>query len=177
MGGRGASSSIATGRKETTLGEKFAQSNVSRKLSELRSEDYDKYVKELEKWQIGKADKNNFFESTVANWERVEKPKREPDYISRDSKGKISSKYWYTDEGVYRESNHWGKNVATCDWFLGGYNKSSDKSIKVGSKKVGYAKFKDFQMKPMAHLIADKYVLQNFNTPNLKSVIQKYYKK
>ena len=176
MGGRGASSSLAN-KNEISLGEKFIQSGADFSLRILRNNDYDKYVKELEKWQIGKADKNNFFESTVATWKRVDRPNREPDYISRDRKGRISSKYWYTKDGVYRESNHWGKDVASCDWFLGGYNKGDDKSIKVGSKKVGYANYSDFKMQPIAHFIGGKYVLQNFNTPNLLSTMKKYSKK
>ena len=37
---------------------------------------------------------------------------REPDYISESG-----SKYWYTEAGVVRCSDHWGR-VASCAWQL-----------------------------------------------------------
>ncbi len=31
----------------------------------------------------------------------------------------VSSRYWFTDEGLYRESGHWGE-VRSCRWYLNG---------------------------------------------------------
>ena len=57
---------------------------------------------------------DNFYMGTEASWEDAEEPEREADYVS-DS----GSAYWYTEGGVFRKSNHWGYEVASCDWFLG----------------------------------------------------------
>lgn len=74
--------------------------------------------------------KESFYNKTKANFLGCKKPKRKPDYVSYDYDGNISSLYWYTDEGVYRYSNHWSrvsiKNtrtiqcdyVASCWWTL-----------------------------------------------------------
>lgn len=56
----------------------------------------------------------NFYMGTEASWADAEAPEREADYVS-DS----GSAYWYTEGGVFRTSNHWGYEVASCDWFLG----------------------------------------------------------
>ncbi len=68
--------------------------------------------------------KDNFFKSTEANFTRVERPERKPDYTSYSKywakSGRVSSEYWYTDEGVIRGSDHWGKFIASCDWYLDG---------------------------------------------------------
>lgn len=60
---------------------------------------------------------DDYFTATVATWERAKPPKGKPDYVSRSG-----SAYWYTDEGVYRSSDHWGSSVATCSWYLRGEN-------------------------------------------------------
>lgn len=49
------------------------------------------------------------------------------DYVLIDS-DVISSKYWYTYDGVYRLSNHWG-NVASCYWVGKKYFKKYQKSF------------------------------------------------
>lgn len=54
----------------------------------------------------------NFYMGTEASW--AEAPEREADYIS-DS----GSEYWYTEGGVFRKSNHWGYEVASCNRFPG----------------------------------------------------------
>ncbi len=41
-------------------------------------------------------------------WERVGTTKRGKPLLAYDT-GKVSSAYWYDDDGVYRLSNHWGK--------------------------------------------------------------------
>ncbi len=56
-----------------------------------------------------------------------------PNFVS-DS----GSKYYYTDKGVYRVSDHWG-NVKTCNWAIDGT------SPYISPKQVGYADFKSFK--------------------------------
>jgi hypothetical protein len=59
--------------------------------------------------------KDNFFLNTIAEFKAVAKNLvkiNKPDYESVSG-----SKYWYTQKGVYRYSDHWG-NVASCYWEL-----------------------------------------------------------
>ena len=73
----------------------------------------------------------NFFESTFANFQKISKKeinmlkKIKPNYIS-----KSGSIYWYIGNYVYRCSNHFLRENASCSWFLenetskrGGYSK------------------------------------------------------
>ena len=55
----------------------------------------------------------NFFIETKTSFTSCDRPDRDPDYTS-DS----GSSYWYTEDGVIRESNHWGRGVATCEWLI-----------------------------------------------------------
>lgn len=58
----------------------------------------------------------NFFKYTFAIFKKVAQPEQflKPHYIS-----KHGSQYFFTDEGVYRYSNHWGR-VGNCRWRLDG---------------------------------------------------------
>ena len=54
-------------------------------------------------------------------------------------KSKNNSAYYFTEEGVYRYSNHWGR-VGDCRWRL-----KIDKSQKVNQiYRIGYARWTDF---------------------------------
>jgi hypothetical protein len=53
-------------------------------------------------------------------------------------KSKSDSIYSYTDEGVYRKSNHWGR-VANCRWKL-----IADENYKNQQTVIGFAKWTDF---------------------------------
>lgn len=53
-------------------------------------------------------------------------------------KNSISSRYWYTEEGVYRKSNHWGR-CRNCHWTIDGEELNSDEEV------VGYCKWEDFR--------------------------------
>lgn len=55
-----------------------------------------------------------------------------PNFIS-----KSGSSYYFTEQGVYRHSNHWGR-AANCKWRLVSNGISKDRS------KVGYANWCDF---------------------------------
>jgi hypothetical protein len=73
----------------------------------------------------------NFFESTFANFQKISREEikmlknTKPNYIS-----KSGSTYWYIGNCVYRHSNHFLRETASCSWFLenetskrGGYSK------------------------------------------------------
>lgn len=83
--------------------------------------------------KINSINKHNYFEQSFGQFHLVnEGINREPDYISyckKDPK-KVSSRYWYTQMGVYRESDHWGR-VGKCAWFLNEKNVSKIKNHKV----------------------------------------------
>lgn len=84
----------------------------------------------------------NFFSGTAADFTSVERPNREPDYVS-DS----GSEYWYSADGVVRGSNHWGTDIASTDWFLDGVDASSfDRNAKGNGREKSYgkAKWSDF---------------------------------
>lgn len=82
--------------------------------------------------------RDNFYDHTACNWNEVDdKLFVKPDYVS-DS----GSKYWYTDNGVYRMSNHWGFGVGSCDWTLNSHPELSYRDE--GSDRLGYAEWKDF---------------------------------
>lgn len=96
----------------------------------------------------------------MAEFEKTERPNREPDYVSKDRNGHISSRYWYTDEGVIRGSNHWGNGVASCDWLL----KGSKQNMKGSQVKYGKAKWSDFVQKPeIIKKSNGKLIMSNFN--------------
>lgn len=114
----------------------------------------------IETFSGGKADENTFFMGTVTTFEGRDKvPSRPPDYVSNSG-----SEYWYTEEGVYRRSDHWGEQIASADWFLegkranpdgsyreyyfdanGGYHKSKTYDSMI--TPIGFAKWSDFKRK------------------------------
>lgn len=57
-------------------------------------------------------------------------PDRQPDFTSR-----TGSRYWFTDAGVFRYSNHWAR-VANCKWRLEGKAKNG--------YNTAYANWTDF---------------------------------
>lgn len=61
-------------------------------------------------------DFSDFHISTFANYSKIktkEIPQREPDFKSRSG-----SKYWYENDFVIRQSDHWGRTIASCNWLL-----------------------------------------------------------
>ena len=82
-----------------------------------------------ERFSLESATPENFFRNSIGYWTlKSSAPKREPDYIShyfvKGGNYKKSSSYWYTSKGVYRRSNHWGMEVASCSWLIQGRNYS-----------------------------------------------------
>gem|GEM_PF-164490 len=79
---------------------------------------------------------NNFFKHTFCEFQKVELA-----FFSENKfhfKSKANSQYFYTDKGVYRYSNHWGR-VANCRWRL-----LSDEKIKNQNYYIGFAKWINF---------------------------------
>lgn len=84
----------------------------------------------------------------VPDGERAKVAERDADYVSQSG-----SSYWYTDEGVYRSSDHWGEGVASCDWMLDGYDEGDASSFTYHYGKgshMGFAKWDDFSVKTSA---------------------------
>lgn len=82
---------------------------------------------------IKKYTKNNFFKHTFCDWKLAnEVPKPKADYISTSG-----SHYFFTEDGVYRIANHWGR-AANCRWRLLSSNKASQYN------QIGFANWTDF---------------------------------
>ena len=79
---------------------------------------------------------DNFFIETVANFTRCELPERHPDYVSYSG-----STYWNAGDKVIRWSNHWGKNISTCCWYL------DFKELKLQNSLAGCCYYEDFRHK------------------------------
>ena len=80
--------------------------------------------------------KSNFFKHTFCEFRKVESS-----FFKENKfhfKSKAGSQYFYTEKGVYRYSNHWGR-VANCRWRL-----FSDEKIKSQNFYVGFAKWCNF---------------------------------
>lgn len=87
--------------------------------------------------------KDNFHLRTMAVYSECSPIETTPDYVSFDKRGNVSSRYWYTSQGVIRCSDHWGR-VASCIWTLKGKSKSN-KECEVYSKEYfGFCSFEDF---------------------------------
>lgn len=68
------------------------------------------------------------------------RPGREPDYRSPSG-----SEYWYDGNGVTRYSDHWGSEVASCDWYLDGVDACSFDDR--GGWRYGCAAWSGFRLK------------------------------
>lgn len=80
--------------------------------------------------------KNNFHKYTFCVFQEVERTCLKSFDLSYKSKS--GSSYYFTTEGVYRVSNHWGR-AANCRWRL------NSKEEKVNQyKRIGYANWVDF---------------------------------
>jgi hypothetical protein len=78
---------------------------------------------------------DNFHESTTADFRLSTPPNRLPDFISPSG-----SSYWRTDEGVYRQADHWGIGIRSCNWFLRGRE--------VEANLTGYCEWNRFYSDP-----------------------------
>lgn len=77
----------------------------------------------------------NFFKHTFCEFRQIE------DFEfpeNKNYKSKSESIYFYTDKGVYRKSNHWGR-VANCRWKI-----ISNENYKNQQVIIGFAEWVDF---------------------------------
>ena len=78
---------------------------------------------------------SNFFKHTFCEFHQVD----DFDFPENTNyKSKSNSYYFYTEKGVYRKSNHWGR-VANCRWKL--ITKENYKNQKT---VIGFANWSDF---------------------------------
>ena len=77
----------------------------------------------------------NFFKHTFCEFQQVDNFKFQENI---NYKSKSESMYFYTDKGVYRKSNHWGR-VANCRWKLNTNSKYKNQEI-----VIGFGKWTDF---------------------------------
>lgn len=77
----------------------------------------------------------NFFKHTFCEFQQVD-TFNFPE--NTNYKSKSESVYFYTSDGVYRKSNHWGR-VANCRWKL-----NSISNYKNQQTVIGFAKWSDF---------------------------------
>ena len=80
--------------------------------------------------------KHNFYKHTYCDFQEMAMD--EVANISINYKSKSGSSYAFTDVGVFRFSNHWGR-AANCRWRL-----ISNEKIKSQTQKCGFAKWTDF---------------------------------
>ncbi|THF53365.1 hypothetical protein E6C50_03950 [Flavobacterium supellecticarium] len=83
-------------------------------------------------------DKTNFFKHTFCIFREVA-----PDAVQEKKfhyTSKSGSSYYFTEEGVYRNANHWGR-AANCRWRL---LPLTDGKTNNAIAKTGYAKWTDF---------------------------------
>lgn len=82
-----------------------------------------------------KYDRYNFFKHTYCEFEHRLLDGLE---LKTHFKSKSGSSYFYTEDGVYRYSNHWGR-VANCRWKIKGIETYQQQKY-----YVGFALWKDF---------------------------------
>lgn len=82
----------------------------------------------------------NFYCGTTAEWTSCPRPMRHPDHMSGSG-----SDYWYGESGVVRYSDHWGSEVASCDWYLDGVARCSFDDH--DGWRCGFAPWTEFELK------------------------------
>lgn len=97
--------------------------------------------------------KHNFHKHTFCEFQEVNASELEN--LKLNYKSKSGSSYCFTEKGVYRISNHWGR-AANCRWRLkpitkinpeaSEQNQLQNSSLKVNNStaKIGYANWTDF---------------------------------
>lgn len=83
-----------------------------------------------------------FYHGTKCCFYSTMEPEREPDYVSESG-----STYWYEPYGVYRLADHWGRDIGSNDWSIGGYAGSSWDFDGEQGALCGFASWSDFTLK------------------------------
>ena len=84
--------------------------------------------------------KYNFHKHTFCIFSEVKD--KDIESLQANYKSKSGSSYYFTEEGLYRVSNHWGR-AANCRWKLV-TNSKAITSSKSNANKIGYARWTDF---------------------------------
>ena len=79
--------------------------------------------------------KHNFYRNTYCEFNEAHV--NEINSLVCSYKSKSGSRYYFTEQGVYRYSNHWGR-AARCKWKLNTHTKNTNRT------KLGFAKWVDF---------------------------------
>ena len=91
---------------------------------------------------LKKYNKTNFHKHTFCEFTEVDSdliPNIDWHYKSKSGSG-----YCFTEEGVYRISNHWGR-AANCRWrLISNLRANSSSKINNSQHRIGYAKWTDF---------------------------------
>lgn len=92
--------------------------------------------------------KYNFHKYTFCEFKEF--PFKEIENLQVSYKSKSGSSYYFTEKGVYRLSNHWGR-ASNCRWrlksnIIASASSSESSSLKVNNStaKIGYANWSDF---------------------------------
>lgn len=104
--------------------------------------------------------KENFHQISRGIFSECETPQTTPDYVSLTKNGRVSSQYWFTENGVVRNSDHWGQ-IASCIWILKGFSKKWNDCEVSKNAKTGYCSFDNF----------------NKTTSDFQEVVNEYYSK
>jgi hypothetical protein len=120
---------------------------------------------------LKKYTKTNFYKHTFCEFVEVVPIDGTP--LDWQYKSKSGSYYHFTNEGVYRYANHWGR-AANCRWRL--ISSSSLKSNN-SQNRMGYAKWTDFYPNNETeklfyvevHFETNEVVFQHKNNPNFMS--------
>ena len=100
--------------------------------------------------------RSNFHSHTFCEFMEVESV---PEIFNKPNyKSKSGSSYYFTEEGVYRSSNHWGR-AANCRWRL---IATSRVKVNNSQQRIGFAKWTDFY--PNNETEALFYIKVNFET-------------
>lgn len=80
--------------------------------------------------------RNNFYRKTFCFFKSVDDLKIDKENFKYHSKS--GSSYFFTEEGVYRYSNHWGR-VGNCRWRL-----IKNENLVSKNQNIGFARWEDF---------------------------------
>ena len=82
--------------------------------------------------------KHNYYRNTYAIFTEVDQVDLPFSVWQYNSKS--GSSYYYTSDGIYRKSNHWGR-AAKCRWVLA---TGDNLYVSKGRIRIGFAKWTDF---------------------------------
>ena len=99
----------------------------------------------------------NFHRATFADFKSCQVPKRPPDFYSFSG-----STYWDMGDRVIRWSNHWGRNIRSCCWYIDGKIVTSETSI------AGFCLYSEFKPVSFYREWLYKDWIRNFSKESVK---------